>query len=52
MKGHVVWSPVSVCVCDVMDCTDSHRNLAKRVDNGQVDDSPVRWKEEELPGVK
>lgn len=40
MKGHVVWCPVSVRVSDVMDCTDSHCNLADRVDNGQVDDSP------------
>lgn len=40
MKGHVVWGPVSVRVSDVMDCTDSHRNLADCVDNGQVDDSP------------
>lgn len=44
MKGHVVWYPVSVGVSDVMDCTDSHRNLAEGVDDGQVDDSPVRAK--------
>lgn len=40
MKGHVVWGAVFVCVGDVMDCTDSHRYLADRVDNRQVDDCP------------
>lgn len=42
MKDHVVWSPIMVCVSDVMDCTDSHCNLANCIDNGQVDDSPIK----------
>lgn len=41
MNRHVVWCPVSVRVSNVMDCTDSHRNLADGVDDGQVDDSPA-----------
>lgn len=40
MKGHVVWCPISVWVGNVMNCTDSHRNLSNCIDNGQVDDSP------------
>lgn len=48
MKGHVVWCPVSVFVSDVMDCTDGHRNLADCIDNGQVDDSPVRGRGKEI----
>ena len=48
MKGHVVWCPVSVYVSDVMDCTDGHRNLADRIDNGQVDDGPVRGRGNEI----
>lgn len=31
-----------VCVGDVMDCANSHRHLTDGVDNGQVDDSPVK----------
>lgn len=40
MKGHVVWGAVFVRIGDVMDCTDSHRYLADRIDNRQVDDCP------------
>lgn len=52
MKGHVLWCPVFVRVSDVMDCTDSHRNLPNCIDNGQVDDSPVRGKGKEIAVVK
>lgn len=40
MEGHVIWRPVFVRVGDVMDRADGHRDLADRVDNGQVDDGP------------
>lgn len=48
MKGHVVRRPVFVRVSDVMDCTDCHGNLAKRIDNGQVDDGPEGGRLEDM----
>jgi len=33
VKGHVVWSAVLVCICDVMDSTYSQDGLPDRVDD-------------------
>lgn len=52
MKCHVIGRPVSVRVSDVMDRTDSHRNLSDRIDDRQVDDSPVRQRGNEIVEVK
>lgn len=41
MEGHVVWFSIPVGVSDVGDGADRHGNLAKCIDDGQVDDSPA-----------
>lgn len=48
MEGHIVWSPISVCVSDVLDRTDSHRDLTKRIDDGQVNDSPLEERNRQI----
>lgn len=42
VEGHVVGGAVLVSICDVMDCTDGHDDLPRRVDNGQVNNSSVQ----------
>lgn len=45
VKGHVVRLSVRVGVSDVGDGTDRHGDLAQRVDDGQVDNSPAKREE-------
>lgn len=44
MQCHIVWCAVSVCVCDVMNGTDCHGDLANGINNGQVNDGSAREK--------
>jgi len=46
MKGAVVRNTVSICICDVMDGTDSHDHLANGVHYGQVHNGPVKSRDE------
>lgn len=45
VKGHVVRLSVRVGVSDVGDGADRHGDLAQRVDDGQVDNSPAKREE-------
>lgn len=47
VKGHVVRLSVPVGVSYVGNGTDCHGNLAQRIDDGQVDDSPAKGKKDE-----
>lgn len=46
VKGHVVRDAVLVGVCDVMNGTNSHDDLASSINNGQVNNSPAQKKGE------
>lgn len=50
MEDHVVRGAILVCICDVMDGANSQDNLPHCVNNGQVNNSPVKWEEEEGGG--
>lgn len=47
VEGHVVWGAVLVRICDVMDSTYCQDDLSHRVNDGQVNNSPVQRREEE-----
>lgn len=44
VEGHVVGDAVLVCVRDVMDGADRHDDLSQRINDGQVNNSPVQRK--------
>lgn len=47
VEGHVVRGAVLVGICDVMDGTHCQDDLAHRVNDGQVNNSPVHGGENE-----
>lgn len=47
VEGHVVRGAIPVVIRDVMDGTHRQDNLAHRVNDGQVNNSPVHEEEEE-----
>lgn len=42
MEVHVVGGAILVCICDVVDGANSQDNLPHCVNNGQVNNSPVK----------